>query len=181
MPVDGVPDADHAASDDVGAEAATVNQACSCSLSRQLLEMSAGLAEPHSAQRHLADREHAPDEMIERDPSRDDVPATVSRTESDVVLALERFERFGLDERDLVSRGSRSRERTFGGGVAVALEALAVNRTSGVHRDHTASRLGREVDRYDISSVWHVDILRFAHFTIRHFGSRSGSPYDRQI
>ena len=41
---------------------------------------------------------------IERDPSRDDVPATVSRTESDVVLALERFERLGLDERDLVSR-----------------------------------------------------------------------------
>ena len=104
MPVDGVPDADHAAGDDVGAQAATVNQASSRSLPRQGLKMSAGLAEPHSAQRDLADRERAPDEMIERDPSRDDVPATVSRTESDVVLALERFERLGLDERDLVSR-----------------------------------------------------------------------------
>ena len=93
MPVDGVPDADHAAGDDVGAQPATVNQASSRSLPRQGLKMSAGLTEPHSAQRDLADREHAPDEMIERDPSRDDVPATVSRTESDVVLALERFER----------------------------------------------------------------------------------------
>ncbi len=159
----------------------TTPAAASRSLPRQLLEMSAGLAEPHSAQRHLADHEHAPDEMIERDLSRDDVPATVSLTESDVVLALERFKRLGLDERDLASRGSRSRERTFGGSVAVALEALAVNRTSGVHRDYTASRRGREVDGYDISSVWHVDILRFAHFTIRHSGPRSGSPYDRRI
>ena len=64
---------------------------------------------------------------------------------------------------------------------APALEALAVHRTSGVHRPHTASRRGREVNGYDSCGVWHVDILRFAHCTIRHAGPQSGSPDDRRI
>lgn len=57
-----------------------------------LLEVPARLAQPDAAQRHIADAELAPDEMVEGYAARHDVAPTVAGAELDLVVGAQRVE-----------------------------------------------------------------------------------------
>src|SRR5437867_6218619 len=94
-----VVEADGAAGENLGAEAPPVSQARQDFRAAQARQMSAGLAEPDSAQRHLADLELPAHEVIQRHLARDDVSPALPGIKIGPVVALQGFNRLNLDQR----------------------------------------------------------------------------------
>src|SRR3990172_4302407 len=117
-----VPRADDAAADDVGAEAAAVDQPLLHLLVGQARQVVAGLVQAHPAQADLADAELAAHQVVQRDAASDDVAAGLPRLDLHLVVALQRLDRLQLDERDLAAAAGRAGPAALAVEVAVALK-----------------------------------------------------------
>src|SRR5206468_8865334 len=83
-----VADAQHSAGNDVGAQAATMQERESRSApADQALEVVAGLAQPDPVELDRPDTKAPPDQMVERDPARHEVAANVAGGERERVVA----------------------------------------------------------------------------------------------
>ena len=87
----------------------------------------AWLAKLHAAQTNFADGELPADQVIERDTAGDDVAARVGGLQFDFVVALDSFDGFGFDERDVVA-GAGFPE------IPVAFETAPGNGADGLNR-----------------------------------------------
>src|SRR5262245_31526370 len=106
---------DRAAGEDVRSQAAPMNQRPEQPGPRELLEMGTRLGQAPSDALRCADAKASPDERVQRDAARDDVPARLFPREVDL------FENLGLDERQLVA-AARTAERPASECVPVAFE-----------------------------------------------------------
>src|SRR5215470_5303146 len=100
--LDGVADSDESVVEDLGPQAAPVDQCAHRAGLGQAFEVLAGLAEPRAPEPHLADPEFAADQVVERHPRRRDVAAGLSRRELDAEGA-QSLERLGLDQGQLAT------------------------------------------------------------------------------
>ena len=90
--------------------------------SGQALQVIARLAQTNAVGLHIANLEILPHQMIERDAARDQVAPRFARRKIDVVVALERFDRFGFDQRQF-EVGFRLGESSLAQSVAVSFQA----------------------------------------------------------
>src|SRR5437867_3844792 len=79
-------DCKHAAGYHLGPQSAAMLQSLLDAAARQLLQMSARLAQPDAAQHDRADGERLADEMVERHAARQQVAASLERLERDFVF-----------------------------------------------------------------------------------------------
>lgn len=110
----------------MGAQSAAVNQTFQHALPRKSLQVRTRFAEPQAAQSDVSDLEFAADQVIERHAARENVSPAFAGGEFDSMVAMKSFDRFDLDQSDLVvgllfgfREGSRIAK------VAVAFEALS--------------------------------------------------------
>src|SRR3990170_9001869 len=118
-----VPDADDAAADDVGAEAAAVDQPLLHLLVGQAGQVVAGLVEAQAAQDDLAGAELAAHQVVQRHAAGDDVAAGLPRLDLQLVVPLQRLDRLKLDQRYLAARPRRLGVGAVAAEVAVARKA----------------------------------------------------------
>ena len=78
---------------------------------REAFEVTAGFTEPQAAQAHLADLEFLADQVIEGDPGRHQVPASLARQDLHLIVSSQGGDGFFLDESHLAIRFSRLTER----------------------------------------------------------------------
>src|SRR5882757_2813467 len=83
---------DDPAGEDVGAQAAAVDEAAQCSGRRQSLQPRARLRQPLAVTRDLADLEAPADQCIEIDAARHDIAPGVRGVQFDAVLLPERLD-----------------------------------------------------------------------------------------
>jgi hypothetical protein len=74
---------------------------------RQFLDQFAGIAEADSPETRLPDPEFPPDQVVERDSFREDVPAYLSGIDFHSVVPPERLDRLQFEEGRLPFRGDR--------------------------------------------------------------------------
>ena len=91
----------------------------------EAFEVTAGFAEPQTAQAHLADLEFLADQVIEGDPGRDQVPASLARRDLDLIVSSQGGDGFFLDESHLAIRLSRLAEGAALLVITIAFEAEA--------------------------------------------------------
>src|SRR6266571_3170072 len=149
--LDRIPDVDVALRQDLGAQPAPVHEAFEDATPRQALEVGARFAETHATQADVAHPELPPDQVVQCDPARHDVPAGVPRCDLGFVVAGHRLDRLDLDERDLAAGARPVRVRAHRTEIAVSLEAPPRDRADRPHGAHRAFRLGRDVDRGDLA------------------------------
>ena len=106
----------------------------------ELLQVGARLAQAVAAALGLAHHEAPADQVVEGEAARHDVAAGLPRPQFDAVLARERLDRLGLDQRDVPARLAILGERPAAREVAVALEPAAGDR--GGLGDALGGRLG---------------------------------------
>src|SRR5207247_2656476 len=70
---------------------------------RDALEVVAGIAAVLAVALHLADAKTAPDEVVQADPARHDVPPDLVRRELDAVLVEQGLDRLGFEERQVAA------------------------------------------------------------------------------
>src|SRR5258705_11374653 len=92
-----VADPNDIAGDDLGAQAAAMDQAAQRALATEFFQVGARLAKTRAAQRHGADGELPADQMIQRHAARDDIAPRESRVDFDAVFSLQAPDRFDLD------------------------------------------------------------------------------------
>ena len=120
--VDGVADVDGSCLDDVGSDAASMDEATECSRCRESFEMGAGFAAALPEAADLADAERFADESVEVDAAGDDVAPSLFRSDG-YSVSLEFVERLGFDQGDVLSDAARvGRE-----GSGLVLVAVAVD------------------------------------------------------
>src|SRR6266498_2928824 len=149
--LDRIPDVDVALRQDLGAQPAPAHEAFEDATPRQALEVGARFAETHATQADVAHPELPPDQVVQCDPARHDVPAGVPRCDLGFVVAGHRLDRLDLDERDLAAGARPVRVRAHRTEIAVSLEAPPRDRADRPHGAHRAFRLGRDVDRGDLA------------------------------
>jgi hypothetical protein len=91
--------ADDAAADDVSAQAAAVDEWMQERLSHQFDEVLAGLARTRAPAEDLADPETAADQLVEADATGGHVSPCPAGGQLDAVIARQRLDRLGLDQR----------------------------------------------------------------------------------
>src|SRR6478672_6592892 len=107
---------DDPAGEDVGAQAAAVDEAAQRSGRRHPLQPRARLCQPLAVARDLAHFEAPADQCVEIDAARDDVAPGVRGVQFDAVLLLERLDRLGLDQGQFLPAPARGREAAPPGG-----------------------------------------------------------------
>src|SRR3990170_4975108 len=166
-----IPHADDAAADDVGAEAAAVDQPLLHLLVCQAGQVVAGLVEAEAAQHHLAGAELAADQVVQRDALRHDVATGLPRLDLRLVVALQRLDRLKLDERDLAAAARRAGPAAGGAEVAVAFESFAGDGAGLLDGD---GRLAG--DRGDVHGVDGAVVRHARAFLVL---LRRGRPFDK--
>ena len=68
---------------------------------RQSSQVRTGLAELDPSEGNFADSKFPPDQMIQRDCTRDQIPAAPTTLEGDPIIPLKGFQGFDLDQRHL--------------------------------------------------------------------------------
>jgi hypothetical protein len=140
--LDLVAEANDATRDDVGAEAAAVDEWAEQSGSGEFLEVGARFGQPAADALDGADPEASADEAVERDAARDDVAACLFPGELDLV------EHLRLGQRELVP-APRAAEGSPTCGVAVTGEPAAGERLSLVDVGERRLRVRGDQDRLD--------------------------------
>src|SRR4030095_3532643 len=120
-----VADANYTAGDDLGTQAAAMDQAAQRALAAEFFQVGAGIAEARAAKRHGADGKLPLDEMIQSHAAGDEIAPRLSRSDLDAVVALERFDRLALDQRHLPARAGIIRIRSNSGEIAISFETAA--------------------------------------------------------
>ena len=139
---------DAARCEDVGSEAAAVNQFAQHALVGESLQVGAGLTEPAPDAFDVADPEALSDKGVQVDAAGDDVASSLRIPESVAVGQGEFVEHF--DQRQVVADAAPAArgEGADAVGVSVAVQASARDRPCGRYLLH--GRLGAVGDRYDL-------------------------------
>src|SRR5712691_6120984 len=161
-----VADADCPLRQDLRAQAAPMSEAADDLTSGHPLQVIAGLAQTNAANFHDTNLELSPHKMIERHTTRDHVASRLARSKFEVVLALEGFDGFGLDQRKLtIGQGFRKGSQTQS--IAVAFQPNSGNGASLVHRVSRCGSGGGDVDEirrfrcsWDSSNTVATGVLR---------------------
>src|SRR5262249_18513075 len=148
---DRVPDAKHALTENVGAEAGAVRQALYDTGLRQAFEMTAGLGEPDALHSHRTHLKDLPDEIVQRHALRDEVAPGLGRLERDAVLALQQIEHFAGDKGHLPPAAGVLREAAFAAEIAIALEDFARYRTHLGHRFESSLGIAADLDGDEVT------------------------------
>ena len=77
----------------------------------EAFEVTAGFTEPQTTQTHLTDMEFLADQVIEGDPGRHQVAASLARQDLHLIVSSQGGDGFFLDESHLAIRLSRLAER----------------------------------------------------------------------
>src|SRR4051812_2272679 len=153
-----VPDPDRAAGQNVGAQAATMNERPKQARPGKLLEVPARLGKPPPDTRHLPDSELPADKGVERDSPGDDVPPRIGPRQADLV------EYVGFHQCELVTVTGRA-ERPDTAFVSVAVEAPSRQRADGIHALHRALRCRCDEDRGDGAASGYRPVRRLGRET----------------
>ena len=136
---------DAARCEDVGSEAAAVNQFPQHSLVGEAFQVGAGLTEPAPDAFHIADPEALSDKGVQVDAAGDDVASSLRISESVAVGQGEFVEHFSLDQGQVVTAAAPAARGESADlvGVSVALQAPARDRLlSAVQNEYTNRNLG---------------------------------------
>src|SRR3990172_9168088 len=120
-----IPNADDAPGDDVGAEAAAVDQPLLHLLVGQAGQVVTGFVQAHPAQPHVADAELAAHQVVQRHAAGDDVAAGLAGLNPRVVIPFQRLDRLKVDGRYLGAGAGRARPAALAVEVTVAFESFA--------------------------------------------------------
>jgi hypothetical protein len=127
-------DADGAFLNDVSAQAAAVQLGHSYTGLSKLLQVIAGLAQPHPPEHHFPNPEVAADKMIQWHTARDHVAAVGAGRKVGARFTLQGVEGLTFDERNFAARARVRRPCPSAVEVPVTLQPLAGNRTSFLDR-----------------------------------------------
>src|ERR1700693_5595301 len=114
---------------DLRAEAAAMTQALEYGAVRQPLQMIARFAEAYAADLYLANQEFVANQMIERHPASDQITTSFSHSDVYAVIALERLDRFRLNQSQF-EIGERFEKGSLPLGIAIAFQS---NPRNSVH------------------------------------------------
>jgi len=120
--VDRVADVDGSCLDDVGPDAASMDEAAECPRRRESFEVGTGLGSALSEAVNLADAEVFADESVEVDAAGHDVAASLLRGDG-YSARLEFIECFGFDQGDVLADAARAGRE----GSGLVLVAVAVD------------------------------------------------------
>ena len=120
--------------ENLGPQASSMHEAFFDAGDGEAFEVTAGFAEPQTAQAHLADLELLADQVIEGDPGRDQVPARLARRDLDLIVSRQGGEGFFLDESHLAVALSRLAEGAALLVIAIAFEAQTQDGTGLLDR-----------------------------------------------
>jgi hypothetical protein len=143
---DGIADADLAVGEDVGIEAAAVDERFDHARLRHRLEVRAGLAELDAFAFDIADAKALADKLVYVDPAREDVAPRCCRLDRQVPVLRDGIHRFGCDQRDRASR----RRVALGPVVTVALESASRIGTDPLDRSRQVAPLSGDENRFDL-------------------------------
>jgi hypothetical protein len=147
---DRIADADFARGEDLGAKAAAVGEAAEEAGLGEGFEVAAGVAEFDSATADGADSEFAADQGIKCDASGQEVTARLGGGEDDAVIAFERGEGFGFNEREF-GVGFDGGGGRVGWKVMVALKSAAGDGARGLKGDRRLRIRRADVEGEDFS------------------------------
>src|SRR5688572_26271591 len=144
---------DAACCEDVGSEAAAVNQFPQHALVGEAFQVGAGLTEPAPDAFHIADPEALSDKGVQVDAAGDDVASSLRISESVAVGQGEFVEHFGLDQGQVVAAAAPAARGESADlvGVSVALQAPARDRPCSRYLLH--GRLRAVGDRDDLNAT----------------------------
>jgi hypothetical protein len=111
--------------EDPGMKAGAIDKHGEDFLAGNLLDVPARRAEPCAFQGRVADAKFLADQMIERDAARSDIAAVLIRGQSDLVVAPQRVQGLGFEQRDLSAFLGPIGVEAFATCVAIALDADA--------------------------------------------------------
>src|SRR5438477_390513 len=112
-----------------------MEQAFDYRLSRELLQVIAGLTKANAANLDLANKEFLSDQVIQGNIACDQIPPRSARSKLDKVISAERLDGFSLDQSQLMRRLGFE-ESALPQRVAVALKERAAARRAYLSADH---------------------------------------------
>src|SRR5439155_5597922 len=145
---DRIAEVDLAVAENVGVEAAAMDERLDHARLCHRLEMRAGLTELDPFAFDVADAEALADELVDVDPTREHVAPRCGRLDRNVAFERDRIHRLGRDQGHASSRG---RVAVFPE-ITVALETASCVRTDALDRTRELAGLGRDEDRFDVAA-----------------------------
>jgi hypothetical protein len=140
------------AAHNLGAEAAAVEQGFFDAGERAAFKIAARFTEFDPAQDHRPDLKLDTDQMIQRDTFGKQISACQQRLDRQLIVPRRGYERFALDERDLVHRLGR-----LSFGAAIAGETTARDSLDLGHGDERGTFARGELDGAELALEWHGD------------------------
>lgn len=149
---DRVPRTYLATGEDLGEEAAAVDERLDQPLAGHLIEARARLVQLQSAKYRTTRAEPPPDEVGQGDAPSDDVHPALFGRELQVVVSQDRCEHFVLEERDLAARalGLRKVPRLLAETIPISANTPACDRLDDVRGPHARARILREMYGTDL-------------------------------